>query len=73
MMNKFFLEEMTYPQIAAYGGIKGKVHVSFVVNEENKWLSHDRSKKKWPRTQDLKKYFHDSGQFYWFKTKRKQF
>ena len=30
---------------------------SFVVNEENKWLSHDRSKKKWPRTQDLKKMF----------------
>ena len=25
---------MTYPQIAAYGGIKGKVHVSFVVNED---------------------------------------
>ena len=30
---------------------------SFVVNEENKWLSHDRNKKKWPRTQDLKKMF----------------
>jgi len=34
VMNKFFLEEMMYPQIAASGGIKGKVHVSFVVNED---------------------------------------
>jgi TonB family protein len=34
VMNKFFLEEMMYPRIAASGGIKGKVHVSFVVNED---------------------------------------
>ena len=30
---------------------------SFLVNEDNKWLSHDRNKKKWPRTQDLKKFY----------------
>lgn len=30
---------------------------SFLINEDNKWLSHDRSKKKWPRTQDLKKMY----------------
>ena len=30
---------------------------SFLVNEDNKWLSHDRNKKKWPRTQDLKKMY----------------
>lgn len=30
---------------------------SYVMNEKNKWISHDTSKKKWPRTQDLKKLF----------------
>jgi len=30
---------------------------SFLVNEDNIWLSHDRKKKKWPRTQDLKKMY----------------
>ena len=33
-MNKFFLEEMEYPNLAAGGGIKGKVHISFIVDEE---------------------------------------
>lgn len=30
---------------------------SFLINEDNKWLSHNRNKKKWPRTQDLKKMY----------------
>ncbi|MBL4623888.1 MAG: TonB family protein [Flavobacteriales bacterium] len=34
VMNKFFLDEMKYPRLAASGGIKGKVHVSFIVDEE---------------------------------------
>ncbi|MBL4652561.1 MAG: TonB family protein [Flavobacteriales bacterium] len=33
-MNKFFLEEMEYPSLAAGGGIRGKVHVGFIVDEE---------------------------------------
>jgi TonB family protein len=33
-MNKFFLDEMEYPKLAANGGIKGKVHLSFVVDEK---------------------------------------
>ncbi len=30
---------------------------SYLLDGNNKWLSHDRKKKKWPRTQDLKKMF----------------
>ena len=30
---------------------------SFLIDENNKWLSHDRKIRKWPRTQDLKKMY----------------
>ena len=30
---------------------------TFVLNDKYKWISHDITKKKWPRTQDLKKLF----------------
>jgi len=30
---------------------------TFILNEKNVWISHDRKKKKWPRTQDLKKFY----------------
>jgi len=30
---------------------------TFVMNEKKLWISHDRKKKKWPRTQDLKKFY----------------
>ncbi len=30
---------------------------SFFMNSNNKWVSHNIKKKKWPRTQDLKKFY----------------
>ena len=30
---------------------------TFILNEKYKWVSHDIKKKKWPRTQDLKKLY----------------
>jgi|TARA_B110000495_G_C22791900_1_gene462887 CMP-N-acetylneuraminic acid synthetase len=30
---------------------------TFILNEKNNWISHDSKKKKWPRTQDLKKFY----------------
>ena len=30
---------------------------TFILNNKSKWISHNYSKKKWPRTQDLKKYY----------------
>lgn len=30
---------------------------TFIIDEKNTWISHNREKKKWPRTQDLKKFY----------------
>lgn len=49
--------EQFFAQKKHKSGFSANLISTFLLNDKNKWISHNRLKKKWPRTQDLKKFY----------------